>query len=703
MKTFLYLSSVLFFCFTAIQAQETIQYPVTKKSDVTDDYFGTKIADPYRWLEQDTASEVIAWTKEQNKVTRDYLDKIPSRNAIKKRMEEMWNYPRYGSPFKRGNYYFYYKNDGLQNQSVLYYQKSLTDEPEVFLDPNTFSEDGTVSLSGISFSKDDKYMSYQISVSGSDWKKLYVMEVATKKKLADELLWLKFSGASWKDDGFYYSRYDEPAEGSELTKKNEYHKVYYHKLGTDQSKDVLVHEDKDHPGRYFSAWVTQDQRFLILNSSEGTYGEEVHYMDIQAKDNAFKLLFKGFKYNYSVIDNLDNQFLVLTEHGAPKNHLILVNPEKPDSANWKIIIPEKENLLEWVSLTGNKLFTSYLMDANTKIFRHDLTGKLEFEMKLPGIGSAWGFSGKRNDMESFYTFSSFTVPPVIYRYDIGKNESTLFRKTEVKININDYETRQVFYPGKDGTKIPMFIVAKKGIKLNGRNPVLLYGYGGFNSSMTPYFSMSKMVFLENGGIYALANIRGGGEYGDAWHKAGMLDKKQTVFDDFIAAAEYLIREKYTSKDKIAIQGGSNGGLLVGACMVQRPDLFKVAIPEVGVLDMLRYHKFTIGYAWAVEYGSSDKEDQFKYLIKYSPLHNLKNGVSYPATLIMTADHDDRVVPAHSFKFAATLQEMHTGSNPVLIRIESKAGHGGGTPMKKWIEQYADIWAFVFHHLGMKVQ
>ncbi len=703
MKTFLLIVTVMIVIAENAHSQDIIQYPVTKKTEVVDDYFGTKIADPYRWLEQDTAAEVIAWTQEQNKVTHEYLKKIPYRDKIQKRLEEIWNYPKYGSPFKRGDYYFFYKNDGLQNQFVLYYQKSLKDEPEIFLDPNTFSEDGTVSLGGISFSKDDKYMSYLISESGSDWKKMYVMEVATKKKLSDEIRWIKFSGASWKDDGFYYSRYDAPAKGAELSAKNEFQKVYYHKLGTGQSDDVLVYEDKEHPNRYFGAWVTQDQRYLILSSSEGTHGEEIHYMDLQAKDKTFKLLFKGFKYNYSVIDNLDDKFLVLTEHGAPMNQLILVDPANPDSVNWKVIIPEKENLLEWVSLTGNKLFAGYLIEANTKIFRHDLGGKLEYEMKLPGIGSAWGFSGKRNDMESFYTFSSFTTPPVIYRYDIKKNESTLFRKTEVKININDYETKQVFYPSKDGTKIPMFLVMKKGLKRDGKNPVFLYGFGGFNASMTPYFSTAKMVYLENGGIYAVANIRGGGEYGDAWHKAGMLEKKQNVFDDFIAAAEYLIKEKYTSKEKIAINGGSNGGLLVGACMVQRPDLFKVAIPEVGVLDMLRYHKFTIGHAWAVEYGRSDNEKHFNFLIKYSPLHNLKKDVSYPATLVMTADHDDRVVPAHSFKYIATLQEMHKGKNPVLIRVESKAGHGGGTPTKKRIEQYTDVWAFVFHNLGMTMK
>lgn len=701
MKHFFMLNVMLFIFIPALEAQ--IRYPDTRKEDVVDDYFGVQIADPYRWLENDTSAEVLQWVKAQNAVTHEYLAKIPYREKIRKRLQEIWNYPRYSSPFKRGGFYFFFKNDGLQNQSVLYRQSALNEEPEVFLDPNTFSEDGTVSLGGLSFSNDDRYMAYLVSESGSDWRKLKVMEVATEQVLKDEIRWIKFSHASWYKDGFYYSRYDEPAKGKELSAVNEYHKVYYHKLGTPQSEDRLIYEDRHHPRRYFSAQVTEDERFLILSASEGTHGEEVYYMDLQEQQPSFRLLFKGFEYNYQIIDNLDDRLLVLTEHGAPKNHLVLVDPKRPEKENWKILIPENDYLLQWVNLCGNQFFAGYLMDAYTRVFRYTTDGKFLGEMALPGIGSAWGFSGKRDDKESFYTFSSYTIPPVIYRYDIEQNQSTLFRKTEVKIHTGNYETRQVFYPSKDGTKIPMFLVYKKGMKQNRNNPVFLYGYGGFNASLTPSFSIARMVFLENGGIYAVANIRGGGEYGDAWHKAGMLDKKQNVFDDFIAAAEYLIREQYTSKEKIAINGSSNGGLLVGACMTQRPDLFKVAIPDVGVLDMLRYHKFTIGHAWAVEYGRSDIEEQFRYLIQYSPLHNVREGVAYPATLVMTADHDDRVVPAHSFKFIATLQEKHKGKNPVLIRIESKAGHGGGTPTKKWIDQYTDIWAFVFSNLGMSVK
>lgn len=695
--------TVLFSLSYYAKAQDMIKYPPTKKIDVVDDYFGVQVFDPYRWLENDTSADVKAWVDEQNKITFDYLYQIPFRDKIKKRLEEIWNYPKYGSPFKKGDYYFFYKNNGMQNQYVLYYQKSLKDEAEVFIDPNTFSEDGTVSLAGISFSKDNRYVSYSISESGSDWKKIKVMEVATKKILEDEILWSKFGSPSWLGDGFYYSRYDEPAKGKELSSKNEFQKVFYHKLGTPQSADSLVYEDPAHPLRYFSVWVSKDQRFLFLNISEGTHGSEIYFRDLKKGDSEFKLLFRGFEHNYSIIDNVDDQLYVLTDHGASNYHLIAVTPERPDTANWKIIIPERKELLDGVSLTGNKLFASYLKDANTRFYRYDLNGKPLGEIKLPGIGTAWGFGGNREDTETFYVFTSYTCPPVIYHYDTEKNVSRLFRKTEVKINVDEYETNQVFYTSKDSTRIPMFLVHKKGIKKNGKNPVLLYGYGGFNNSETPYFSIGKMVFLENGGIYAAPNIRGGGEYGEEWHKAGMLDKKQNVFDDFIAAAEYLIKEKYTSSDKLAIEGGSNGGLLVGACMTQRPDLFKVALPAVGVMDMLRFHKFTIGWGWVVEYGSSDKEDQFKYLIKYSPLHNLKPGVNYPATLITTADHDDRVVPAHSFKFAATLQEMHKGMNPVLIRIEKKAGHGGGTPTSKYIERLTDIWAFVFQNLGMTIK
>jgi prolyl oligopeptidase len=690
---------LLFTHFTSAQ-QQPIQYPRTEKTDQTDSYFGTQVADPYRWLEYDTAADVTQWVEAQNQVTQNYLASIPFRGAVKKRLEELWNYPKYSAPFKKGDYYFFYKNDGLQNQSVLYYQKNLDDQPEVFLDPNTLSKDGTVALSGITFSKDHKYAAYTISESGSDWQQIFVMEVATKKLLSDHIKWVKFSSASWQENGFYYSRYDEPVKGKEYSNQNQYQKVYYHTLGNSQAQDQLVFEDKEHPLRYFFAQVTEDERFAVIYASEGTQGTELYAKDLTTNQPGFQMLCKGFEYNYTVVDNVGNKLLVLTDNGAPNYRLVSIDPRQTQSSSWKTIIPEKKELLEGVSSAGGKLFASYLKDASSKVYQLSMDGKAEQEIKLPAIGSAGGFSGEKTDKELFYTFTSFTYPTTIYKYTIATGKTDLFRKSEVKFNTEDYITKQVFYTSKDGTRVPMFIVHKKGLKLNGNNPTYLYAYGGFNISLTPSFSTSRMVFLENGGIFAMPNLRGGGEYGENWHKGGMLEKKQNVFDDFIAAAEYLIKEKYTSSQKLAIAGGSNGGLLVGAAMTQRPELFKVALPAVGVMDMLRYHKFTIGWGWAVEYGSSEKEDQFNYLFKYSPLHNLKEGVHYPATLVTTADHDDRVVPAHSFKFAATLQEKHKGKNPVLIRIETKAGHGAGKPTSKQIEEAADIWSFVWYNMGV---
>ena len=677
-----------------------IQYPATEKVDQTDDYFGVKISDPYRWLEHDTAANVGQWVNAQNQVTQKYLANIPFRDAVKKRLEQIWNYPKYSAPFKEGEYYFFYKNDGLQNQSVLYYQKGLNAEPEVFLDPNTLSADGTVALSGITFSKNHKYAAYTVSESGSDWQQIYVMEVATKKLLSDQVKWVKFSNASWRGNGFYYSRYDAPAKGKEFSTQNQYQKVYYHTLGTAQEKDELVFEDKEHPLRYFFAQVTDDERYVIVYASEGTHGTELYAKDMDTNSQGFQLICKGFENNYSVIDNVGNKLLVHTDYGAPNYRLVSIDPRQTHSSSWKTIIPEKPELLEGVNSAGGKLFASYLKDASSKVYQLSIDGKTENEIKLPAIGSAGGFSGEKTDKELFYTFTSFTYPTTIYRYTIATGKSEVFRKSEVKFSIDDYVTKQIFYTSKDGTKVPMFIVHKKGLVMDGNNPTYLYAYGGFNISLTPSFSAKMMVFLENGGIYAMPNLRGGGEYGENWHKGGMLEKKQNVFDDFIGAAEYLIKEKYTSSQKLAIAGGSNGGLLVGAVMTQRPELFKVALPAVGVMDMLRYHKFTIGWGWAVEYGSSDKQEQFNYLIKYSPLHNLKEGINYPATLVTTADHDDRVVPAHSFKFAATLQEKHKGNNPVLIRIESKAGHGAGKPTSKQIEEAADIWSFVWYTMGV---
>lgn len=676
-------------------------YPVSQKGKIVDDYFGVKINDPYQWLENDTATDVINWVKAQNNVTQNYLSQIPFRNKIKERLTQIWNYPKYSSPFKEGAYYYFYKNDGLQNQSILYRQKGLDGAPEVFLDPNKLSSDGTASLASLTFSKDHNYCAVGIAQSGSDWNEIFVMDANTLAKTTDNIKWVKFSGATWYKNGFYYSRYDEPTKGKEYSNANEYMKIYYHTLGTLQTDDKLIYQDKQNPLRYFNAGVTEDEKFLFINVSEGTSGTEILIKELATPNTDFITLFKGFKNNYSVIENDGNRILALTDKGAPKYRLVSVDPKNPESKNWRDVIPESENLLENVSTCGGKLFANYLKDASTRLYSFDFNGANKTEIKLTGIGTATGISGRKTDTEAFYSFTSFTNPGEIYRYDLTSGKSTLFRKTEVQFDANNFETKQVFYPSKDGTKVPMFIMHKKGLVLDGNNPTMLYAYGGFNISLTPSFSLSRIMFLEAGGIYVIANLRGGGEYGEEWHKAGMLEKKQNVFDDFIAAAEYLIAQKYTSPAKLAINGGSNGGLLVGACITQRPELFKVAIPAVGVLDMLKYHKFTIGWGWAVEYGSSDNKEQFDYLLKYSPLHNVKVGVNYPATMIMTADHDDRVVPAHSFKFAAEMQSKQAvNGNPILIRIDSKAGHGAGKPTTKLIEDAADMWSFVLWNLGV---
>ncbi|MND43253.1 Prolyl endopeptidase precursor [compost metagenome] len=697
-KNYLLMTALFAAVSASAQQKAMLKYPDTQKDNTTDNYHGTTISDPYRWLENDTAAAVKDWVIKENKVTQDYLSQIPYRDKIKARLKELWNYPKYSAPFKKGDNYFFYKNDGLQNQAVLYVQKGLNGEPKVFLDPNKLSTDGTVALNNITFSKDNKYAAIGTSASGSDWVEIKVIDVATQQPTGDVIKWVKFSGATWKGDGFYYSRYDEPVAGKEFSNQNQFQKVYFHKLGTAQSADELVFEDKDHPLRYFGAGVTEDERFLFVVAAEGTHGSEVYYKDLQ-KGGDFKLLFKGFEYDYDVIDNVGDRLLVHTNNNAPNFRLVSVDPTNPDPVNWKEVISQSKDLLNSVSTGGGKLFASYLKDASTRLYEYEMGGKLTREIKLESIGTASLPSGKKEDKEFFYTFTSFTNPGAIYRYDVTSGKSEVFRKTEVKFNTSDYETKQVFYTSKDGTKVPMFIVHKKGLKLDGNNPTYLYAYGGFNISLTPSFSVSRLILLENGGVFALANLRGGGEYGEDWHKGGMLNNKQNVFDDFIAAGEYLVKEKYTSPSKLAIAGGSNGGLLVGACEIQRPDLFKVAFPAVGVLDMLRYHKFTIGWGWAVEYGSSEKKDQFDYLLKYSPLHNIKSGVNYPATMITTGDHDDRVVPAHSFKFAATLQEKQSGDNPVLIRIETKAGHGAGKPTSKLIDEAADIWSFMFWNTG----
>jgi len=695
----------LFFAFlwlipAVLQAQ--IKYPETKRENVVDDYNGVKVDDPYRWLEDDNSEQTKAWVQEQNKVTFDYLSKIPYRDKIRKRLEEIWNYPKYDAPTQKGDYYYFTKNTGLQNQSVWYKQKGLTGKPEIFLDPNKLSDDGTVALGGVSFSLNGKYAAYSLQKAGSDWRDGYVIDAATGKQLGDKLNWLKFTGFNWKgDEGFYYSRYPEPSEGNALKGKNINQRVYYHKLGSPQSEDKLVYEDAEHPQRFASVGLTEDERFLILRTSEGTSGEEIWFWDTQdASQKNFSLLIPGFATQPSVVENIGAKLLIHTNDGAPNYKVVLIDPKNPAKGNWKTIIPEQKEVLENVSTGGGYLFASFLKDASTRVYQYTYEGKLVREIKLPGIGTANGFGTEKRYNQSFYSFTSFNYPPTIFKYDIRTGQSSLYRKSEVKFKPEDIEVKQVFVESKDGTKVPVFLSYKKGLMLNGNNPALMYGYGGFNIATTPNFNPSAIFFIEQGGVYATVCMRGGREYGEEWHKGGMLDKKQNVFDDFISAGEWLIRNKYTNSGKLAIQGGSNGGLLVGACMTQRPDLFKVAIPQVGVMDMLRYQKFTIGYAWAVEYGSSDNADQFKYLYKYSPLHNLRPGGKYPATLITTADHDDRVVPAHSFKYAAALQADNASENPTLIRIETKAGHGGGMPTSKRIELATDIWSFVMYNLGM---
>jgi len=680
-----------------------VDYPETEKVTQIDDYHGTSVADPYRWLEIDTAKKVMEWVDRQNEVTFGYLKKIPFREAIEKRYTDLFNYTKLSSPRKIGDFYLFYKNDGLQNQSVIYIQEGLEGEPEVFIDPNTLSSDGTVSISLSGASKDNQYLAIFRSEAGSDWNQIRVMDLNTKEELPDRLDWVKFSGASWYKDGFFYSRYPEPEAGTELSNQNLYHSLYYHKLGTDQSEDKLIYRDEENPKMNHYASVTEDEAYLVMYATPGTDGRATYIKDL-VKDSDFQLLFEGYKNKSSIVRHMgDGKFLVRTDIDAPKYRLVLVDASNPEKSNWKDVISESEHLLESVTTGGGKLFATYLQDATNRIYQLEYDGSGKTEIALPGLGSAGGLSGKEDETLLFYSFTSFIYPPTIFTFDVASGESKVFYKTELKFDPEEYVEKQAFFTSKDGTKVPMFIVHKKGLELNGNNPAELYAYGGFNISMTPGFSSSRMILLENGGVYAMANLKGGGEYGEDWHRAGMLEKKQNVFDDFIAGAEYLISEGYTSSDKLAISGGSNGGLLVGACMAQRPDLYAVAFPAVGVMDMLRYQLFTIGRAWAVEYGASEDPEQFEYLYKYSPLHNLKAGVEYPATMVTTADHDDRVVPAHSFKFAARLQEAHQGDNPVLIRIEKKAGHGAGKPTSKIIEEQADKWAFLFYNTNTPVE
>jgi len=697
----------LFLLFLAVSVvacsqQQEIKYPKPHKGKVVDNYFGTKVADPYRWMEDVNSPETKKWVEEENRLTESYLSKIPFRNKIKKSLTELFNYERFSAPAKHGEYYFFSKNDGLQNYSVVYYQKGLTGKPEVFLDPNTFSKDASVSLAGLTFSHNTKYAAYSISKGGSDWRDVFVMDVASRKKLGDHLAWVKFSGMAWFKDGFFYSRYDKPKKGEALKAQNEFQKLYYHKVGTSQNKDVLVMQDKKNPRRGWDASVTDDEKYLVIAGWEGSSDYNLlYYKDLSKKQSKIISLINKLEAQYSVIDNIGSKLLVETNFDAPNYKVVLIDTKRPAKKYWKTVIPETENPIRSVSFVDNKLIVSYLKDANTKVYLFDINGKQLAEVKLPGIGTASGFNGEKTDKEVFYTFTSFTYPPTIYKYNVEKNKSEVFRKSNVKFNPNDYETKQVFYKSKDGTKVPLFITYKKGLKLDGNNPTLLYAYGGFNISLTPRFSVTRIPLLENGGVYAMANIRGGGEYGEKWHKAAMKEKRQNAYDDFIAAGEYLIKAGYTSHEKLAIMGGSNGGLLMGVIINQRPDLAKVAFPMVGVMDLLRFQKFTIGWAWVPEYGSSDNEAEFKYLYKISPLHNLKKGVKYPATLVTTADHDDRVFPAHSFKYAATLQEDNGGDNPTLIRIETKVGHGAGTNVKKTISLYTDIYSFMFYNMGVE--
>jgi prolyl oligopeptidase len=680
-------------------SQEMISYPSTKTGNVVDTIFGTPVTDPYRWLEDDMSEETAAWVKEQNLVTFGYLEKIPYREAIKERLTQIWNYEKFGMPFREGDYIYFAKNNGLQNQYVYYRQKE-GGEPELFLDPNTFSADGTTSLGEMGFSKDGSLMAYSISEGGSDWRKLITLNAITKEIIGDTLTDLKFTGISWQNnDGFYYSTYDKP-KGSELSAMTDHHKLYFHKIGTKQSEDKVVF-GTDIKRRYVGCGVTEDQRYLVVSASISTTGNELYIKDLTKKSDDFKVVVGNFDSDSYVIDNEGSKLFIVTNMNAPNWKIVTADAEKPGVENWADFIPETENVLQ-PSTGAGYIFAHYLVDAISQVKQYDNTGKLVRDITLPGIGSAGGFGGKKDSKEIYYSFTNYTTPASIYKLDPVTGKDELYKRPAVDFQSDQYNSEQVFYTSKDGTKVPMIITYKKDTPLNGRNPTLLYGYGGFSVNQTPGFSITNAWWLENGGIYAVPNLRGGGEYGEKWHLAGTKMNKQNVFDDFIAAAEYLIANKYTSPGYLALRGGSNGGLLVGAVMTQRPDLMKVALPAVGVMDMLRYHKFTAGAGWAYDYGTADESiEMFNYILKYSPVQNVREGVSYPATLVTTGDHDDRVVPAHSFKFAAHLQAKQAGTDPVLIRIETKAGHGAGTPVSKTIEQYADIYSFTLWNMGIK--
>ncbi|GAB4377824.1 MAG: prolyl oligopeptidase family serine peptidase [Salibacteraceae bacterium] len=678
-----------------------LKYPDTRKDTVVDEYFGHKVEDPYRWLEDDMSEETAQWVKAQNELTFGYLKSIPYRDAICKRLTDLWNYEKYSAPAIHGDYTYFFKNDGLQNQSVLYRQKG-DGEPEVFLDPNSFSEDGTTSLAGLSFTTDGSLLAYQISEGGSDWRKVIVMDTKTGSILEDTLVDIKFSGIAWKgNDGFYYSSYDKPKDGSALSGITQQHKLYYHQLGTSQNDDQLVFGGSETPRRYISGYVTEDNRYLVISAAQSTSGNELYIQDLSKPGSTILPVVENFENDHWVVHSEGDKLFISTNLNAPNTKVVVTTIDAPEPENWVDFIPETENVLR-VSTCGGHFFANYLRDATSYVVQFDAEGNRVREVELPGVGSAGGFSGRRQDTRLYYTFTNYVYPPTIFSYDIKTGKSEVYKRSEVDFDPSDYESKQVFYTSKDGTRVPMIITHKKGIQLNGDNPTLLYGYGGFNISLTPSFSTSNIVLLENGGVFAVANLRGGGEYGEAWHQAGTKMNKQNVFDDFIAAAQWLIDKGYTRPEKLAIAGGSNGGLLVGAVMTQRPELVQVAMPAVGVLDMLRYHKFTAGAGWAYDYGTSEEsEEMFKYLLSYSPVHNVKPGTNYPATLITTADHDDRVVPAHSFKFAAALQAAQAGDRPVLIRIETKAGHGAGKPTSMIIEEQCDKWAFMFWNMGYK--
>lgn len=676
-----------------------VEYPETKKCDTVDHYFGVAVPDPYRWLEDDYSEETANWVKAQNEVTNKFLSQIPYREKMKQHLKDIMNYPKEGAPWKKGDRYFFYRNDGLQNQSVLYYKNSLDGEAVELLDPNKLSDDGTVALSTLDISDDGNYLGYAISRNGSDWQEIYVKNITTGEVLSDHLVWVKFSGIAWKDDGFFYSRFPEPK--NELSGVNENGKLYYHKVGTDQKADQLAYEDRTNPNLSFSAEVI-NKRYLVIYGSESTSGNSLYYKDLTKPNAQFVKLVTDFKDDYGVVDEIDGNFLVFTNHEAPAYKLVKIPLDNP--TNWTDVIPQSKDILTGVSHLGKRLIANYNKDAHSVVKIYDENGKFLANLDNDLIGSIGGFGGEPEDTETFYTVTSYITPAAIYRYDVTNNKSTLYKNSEIKFNSDEYVTEQKFFTSTDGTKVPMFITYKKGLKMDGNNPTLLYGYGGFNISLTPSFSTTRILWLEQGGVLAVANLRGGGEYGKEWHEAGTKMKKQNVFDDCIAAAEFLISQGYTSKEKLALQGGSNGGLLVGAVVNQRPDLFAVAIPEVGVMDMLRYHKFTIGRYWATDYGTSeDSKEMFEYLYKYSPLHSIQNGKEYPAILVTTADHDDRVVPAHSFKYAAALQNSDIGDKPHLIRIESNAGHGGGMPLEKVINEMVDIYSFIFFNMGVDVR